>query len=158
MDNYPANFEGYTHSVSNLRAYLVGTWTLTRNVEDGLTGDCGRFIGKATFEPVGLDLIGREEGMLSFRLYCDVVTRCYYYSFPTRKVSYVHFDHGGFFHCLDLSVGHCAAEHFCGADRYHGNFWAQGADLWTVVWRVRGPDKDHGIVSYFEREEKHRGR
>ena len=144
------------HAVSDLRAYLEGSWTLIREVGDRRTGDRGRFTGRAVFSRAGTGLIGREEGIFRFRFYDGVVTRAYRYRFSVPSAAEVHFDHGGFFHRLDLSSGDWAAEHFCGADRYLGNFRADGADLWRVVWDVTGPAKDHRIASRFARAQASR--
>lgn len=63
----------------------------------------------------------------------------------------VHFDHGGFFHELDLRAGHWATDHPCRDDLYRGSYEVLDARRWRQEWAVRGPAKDHLIVTRFTR-------
>ena len=141
--------------IADLRAYLQGSWALIRR---GRLRTGKRVIMAASpvkqtgvFTPAGPELVTREEGVFRFRFYDDVVRRAYRYRFPVPSVAEVYFDHGGFFHRLDLTAGRWVAQHLCGADLYRGAFRVDGADLWHVIWDVTGPGKDHRIASRFTR-------
>jgi hypothetical protein len=63
----------------------------------------------------------------------------------------VHFDHGGFFHDLDLSTGAWATDHPCRDDVYRGEYVVLDAGRWRQEWVVTGPAKDHVITTRFTR-------
>ncbi|MFE0024874.1 DUF6314 family protein [Amycolatopsis sp. NPDC059021] len=137
--------------VPDLAAYLTGTWRLTRDIVTTGGADAGAVTGTATFTPAEDVLIYDEEGELRLGGFVGPVTRTLHYRLARPERADVHFDHGGFFHDLDLSTGRWSTEHPCRADRYHGEFHILDDGHWRQEWTVTGPAKDHVIVSRFAR-------
>ncbi len=50
--------------IVDLKAFLQGTWELTRTLEDRCAGQRGRLDGPAVFAPAGAGLVYRERGVL----------------------------------------------------------------------------------------------
>ncbi len=50
--------------ILDLKAFLQGTWRLTRTLEDRRAGQRGRLDGQAVFAPAGAGLVYRERGVL----------------------------------------------------------------------------------------------
>lgn len=130
-------------------AYLAGTWSLKRRLEDAALG-AGTFAGTATFTRGDDGLTWEERGRL----------RLGHYDGPARRVLRVVAEAGGwavrfeddrFFHSLDLRTGRCDVVHPCGADAYAGEYRVLGADALHVRWRVRGQAKDQLIDSRYRR-------
>ena len=137
--------------VDDLRAYLRGTWRLTRQIRDGRAGADGRFDGNVslTDSPEGLHY--REEGELSIANYRGAAWRCYAFRFPRSSCAEVTFPDGRHFHDLDLRRGSWDVLHRCGQDRYRGTFEACSQDKLRVTWRIDGPRKDLILDSWLER-------
>ncbi len=141
----------YAERVADLRAFLEGAWSLTRTVLDRRSGACGRLSGKAIFETEGEGLLYRENGVLRLGARDYDVSQIYRYRFPEPERADITFDHGGYFHTLDLSSGRWSAEHLCNEDLYRGAFRAAGAGGWRVVWRILGPRKDQVLKTRYLR-------
>lgn len=128
--------------VEDLRAYLRGTWQLTRQIRDGRAGADGRFEGCVSLTDSPEGLCYREEGELSVSGYRGAAWRCYAFRFQGRHRAEVYFPGGGHFHSLDLRCGTWDVLHRCGQDRYRGTFEACARDRLRITWRIHGPRKD----------------
>lgn len=146
--------------VADLRAYLAGSWTISRTMEDRRRGALGRFEGQAGFTSEGEDLLAyREVGRLALGGFETVAHRRYLYAFPAPRAAphrpphraEVRFADGRPFHDLDLSDGLWTAGHRCAPDTYRGRFRALGPDRWWARWIVTGPRKDQVLESLFTR-------
>ena len=136
---------------------LLGTWTLTRTVDDHRTGERRDVRGTATLT-LGDDgrVTWHESGTMSWPGHEVPVSRTLYVvREPDGWV--VHFEDGRVFH--PWAVGE-VIDHPCAPDHYRGRIDA-GMDAgsrsgtverWTVVWEARGPEKDYRMVT------EHRGR
>jgi hypothetical protein len=140
--------------ISDLTAFLLGSWRLDREVLDASRGALtGHFRGAARFTPVdraaGL-LRYVEHGTLQLGSYGEPASRCLTYQVdgPWARVT---FDDGRHFHDLDLREGVWEVEHRCGDDRYDGRFEVDGAHRWRQQWTVNGPRKRHIIRTVLER-------
>ena len=130
-------------------AYLTGTWTIERTLED--TATSGTFTGTATFTPDATGLAYEERGVLDLGHWRGDSYRRLHYAPAPSGVLTVTFDDGRFFHELDLREGEWTALHPCGADAYEGRYAVLSEAEWRQEWRVRGPRKDQVIVSLFSR-------
>jgi Family of unknown function (DUF6314) len=131
---------------------LLGTWTLTRVVDDHLTGERRDVVGTATLE---LESPGRvrwsEEGTMTWAGRSVPVSRTLYVERAGATWS-VTFSDGRPFH--PWSVG-TRVGHPCGADHYEG-LVEVGPQGWTVEWRARGPEKDYLMRTvHTERRDDH---
>lgn len=131
-------------------AYLTGSWTVTRDLNDA--GRTGTFAGTATFTPDATGLAYEERGTLSLPHWQgDSYRRLHYARGSSFGVLTVTFEDGRYFHDLDLRTGEWTAHHPCRADAYEGRFTVLSQDEWHQEWLVRGPAKDQVIVSAFTR-------
>ena len=142
--------------VSDLLSFLEGDWQLSRTINDLNLDMPGTMSGRVQIAPLaeGLEppvLVYREEGELQFGEYRETVFRVYRYRFPEKNRAEVLFEDDRFFHELDLSLGHCQAEHLCEEDLYRGNFRVLSSDSWQSVWTVTGPKKNLILDNRFQR-------
>ena len=137
--------------VSDLSAFLEGTWRLSRILDDRRAKQCGRLDGLAVFTPCRAQLICRECGVLCIGAYQGRAERVYRFSFPAPGRAEVAFDDGAPFHDLDLTAGTWNADHRCREDRYQGRFRVLAPDAWEAVWRVAGPRKDQTLTTRYSR-------
>ena len=142
MDSFP---------VTDLVAYFAGEWQLEREIRTADGVPAGEVTGTATFTETDGVLVYLEEGELRWGGYTGPVTRTLHYRPAGPGRAAVHFDHGGFFHDVDLRTGGWTAEHPCRADVYRGEYHVVDAGHWRQEWAVRGPAKDHLIVTTFSR-------
>lgn len=144
MDAYP---------VTDLTAYLSGRWRLDREIVAASGEPLGRFDGTCDFFAEGAEIVQRERGVLDFGAHHGEATRELRFRLTGPGTADVHFDHGGFFHAVDLTSGTWLASHPCAEDLYRVEYRVLGADHWRHEWTVRGPSKDHVIFSAFRRDQ-----
>ncbi len=137
--------------IADLRGFLLGTWRLTRSIEDRRSGQGGTFEGTAVFRPERAGLRYREEGRLALGGFETLASRGYRYAFPAPGRAEVRFADGAPFHALELSAAAWDVVHPCGADLYRGTFRLAGAGRWTAVWRITGPRKDQRLDGLYAR-------
>ncbi len=151
LDRAPGGGPG----ILDLKAFLQGTWRLTRTLEDRRADQRGRLDGQAVFAPAGAGLVYRERGVLRLGAFTGPAERVYRYGFPgpgrAPARAEVAFEDGHRFHDLDLSHGRWSVAHSCRDDLYRGSFEVEGRDRWTVVWRVVGPRKDQVLSGRYDR-------
>ena len=122
---------------------LVGTWSLTRVVDDRLARERRDVVGTATLELESLDRVRwSEEGTMTWAGRSVPVSRTL---FVDREVDgwFVYFSDGRPFH--PWSVG-ARVEHPCGRDSYAGLIEVRDG-TWTVEWRATGPEKDYVMTT-----------
>lgn len=138
--------------VGDLRAFLEGSWDLSRLIEDRLTNAPGRYVGRAVFVSSGDGSLTYEEtGRLTTADFDDDVRQGYMFRFPEAGIARVSFLDGRNFHDLDLRSGHWEAQHLCDPDVYDGSFRVGHADNWQSQWIVKGPRKDMTISTTYTR-------
>ncbi len=131
---------------------FIGTWTLTRRIDDRRTGTAGSFTGRAVFRPEGAELAYREEGVLRLGPGPGfTASRAYRWQAVAGGIA-VLFEDGRFFHALALDdAPRAEAGHDCGADRYAVRYDFRDWPDWRAVWEVRGPRKDYRMESLYSR-------
>ncbi|WP_033294654.1 DUF6314 family protein [Amycolatopsis jejuensis] len=137
--------------ITDLIGYFSGEWELAREIADVGGNPMGRATGHATFTCTDDLLVYRETGELHLGEHRGPFIRTLHYHPAGGPRAAVHFDHGGFFHDLDLATGEWTTEHPCQADWYHGSYRLLGDRLWEQEWVVTGPAKDHVIRTRFSR-------
>ncbi len=137
--------------VTDLCAFLRGTWRLERRILDRIRGECAFLEGETVFRDAGDELAYREAGRLQLVGQAFEISRAYRYLFPKAHLAEIRFADGGLFHALDLSTGAWAATHACEPDLYRGRFRTLTTDLWLAAWRVTGPRKDQSLFSRYRR-------
>ncbi|MCW1249481.1 DUF6314 family protein [Acaricomes phytoseiuli] len=137
------------HPVADATEFLSGSWDIQRTVTecDAPASGSGEFIGTVSIEPSGTGLVYREQGTLRWQSATVEVSREYLLrSTDHPAVLDWYFDHGGFFHRLDLRAGSWQAEHPCAADLYRAEYRVLGPQELSVIWRVHGSAK-HQLLS-----------
>jgi hypothetical protein len=138
--------------ISDLRAFLFGSWHVDRALNDRRHSISGHFRGRAQFTPVGDCLAYEECGLLDFGAHHGLAEQRYCFDFQTgHGRAQVHFRDGRAFYELDLSGGQAFVSHTCEPDRYEGHFVAFDARKWQSAWSVLGPRKDEEIFSQYTR-------
>ncbi|MEU6132980.1 DUF6314 family protein [Saccharopolyspora sp. NPDC047091] len=137
--------------VPDLARYLTGRWVLRRDIVDDAGARLGGFAGEAVFTADAGELVYRETGELELGAHRGPAHRTLHYRLADPATAAVHFDHGGFFHDLDLRSGRWLVEHPCRADLYRGEFAVHGPDSWWQRWHVAGPAKHHVLTTDFSR-------
>lgn len=134
----------------DLRAYLLGTWEVTRALRDADLGE-GRFDGIAAFTAAGVGIAWQEAGRMRLGRYDGPASR-ELRIVPAARGWEVRFADGRPFHALDLDgADACALEHPCGEDRYTGEFSVGGPDAFEIRWRVSGPRKAQALTGRYVR-------
>jgi hypothetical protein len=139
--------------VTDVLAYLAGSWRVARSVRDLDGGDEGEFTGTTLFAPLeGGGLLHREAGTFVWRGVARPAGRTLrFLPGGSPGTADVRFADGRPFHDLDLSSGRHVTDHPCSADLYRGEFTVRDEDHWRTVWRVRGPAKDLVLTTDYSR-------
>ena len=125
---------------------LLGTWELSRVVDDRLTGQRRDVHGTATLELETPDRVRWSEvGTMTWAGHAVPVTRTLYVD-RLDDGWFVHFEDGRAFHPWSVGV---RVDHPCGPDHYEGLIEAEGSPVvsWTVEWRAVGPEKDYVMTT-----------
>jgi hypothetical protein len=133
-------------------AFLLGTWRLTRSIEDHRSRIEGFLHGTATFtrSPVaGQHARTRydEAGELVFGTYRGRAHRSLDYTPLDDGTLLVSFIDGNPFIELDLRGGAWRSEHVCDQDRHEIVTRVLSADVVEEGWRVRGPATDYDALT-----------
>ena len=137
--------------MEDLAGFLAGRWRMDREIVDAAGERIGSFRGVATFTEREWGLDYREDGVLELGGHRGPASRSLQYRLADAGRAEVRFDHGGWFHDLDLRSGRWQVTHPCRADEYRGEFVVLDADRWRQEWRVSGPAKDYVMVTLFAR-------
>lgn len=129
---------------------LLGSWTLTRVVDDRLAGERRDVRGIASLEQESPDRIRwHEAGTMTWGGRSVPVSRTLYVVRADGAWT-VHFEDGRVFH--PWAVGSWV-DHPCTPDHYRGLIEI-GAAHWTVEWQARGPEKDYVMRTEHSRAEE----
>jgi hypothetical protein len=137
--------------VTDLVAYFVGRWGVDRKILDSAGVGIAVFTGVAGFTPDQDALVYRERGTLVMGEHRGPASRVLHYRVRGPGRADVHFDHGGFFHALDLRSGLWSVRHPCRDDLYWGEFVVHGPDVWWQEWTAVGPAKSYTSTTVFRR-------
>jgi hypothetical protein len=138
-------------AITDLTAHFAGAWRLAREIVAVDGEPIGTADGEAVFTMEDGVLVYRETGRMRLGAYTGPMSRTLLYHPAGGARAAVHFDHGGFFHDLDLSTGAWATDHPCRDDIYRGEYVVLDAGRWRQEWVVTGPAKDHVITTRFTR-------
>ncbi|MFI7343327.1 DUF6314 family protein [Streptomyces sp. NPDC050085] len=139
--------------VSDVLAFLTGSWRVDRTVRDLAADATGTFTGTTAFTPrEDGGLLHVESGTFTWHKVTRPAERTLHY-LPGEEpgTAEVRFADGRFFHGLDLRTGRHIADHPCSADLYRGEFEVADAGRWRTVWRVKGPAKDLVLTTEYRR-------
>lgn len=134
-------------------AAFQGAWTISRTIDDHLSGRPGTFTGTAWLTATETGLRYDESGHLSFpRQPPLLATRAYLWTWDADGGVVVTFEDGRPFHGFRPEGRSTGIEHPCGADLYVVDYDFTAWPLWQATWRVRGPRKDYTMTSCWRRE------
>ncbi len=140
-----------SHSVSDLRGFLAGTWHISRRIGDVRQGIVGRLTGFATFARSPDGLTYDEKGDLRFGTYLGRATRRYRLVMDRPGSGEMRQADGSPFHSLDLTSGIAEILHQCARDRYCGRYRVLDGNRFTVIWHVTGPRKHYRLATLHSR-------
>ena len=128
---------------------LLGTWALSRVVDDRLTGERREVVGVATLALEAPDRVRwHEEGTMTWPGHDVPVSRTLYVAHDDSASTgwFVHFEDGRPFHPWTIGA---PVDHPCGRDHYRGLLAAHGDPVsrWTVEWDVLGPAKNYRMTT-----------
>jgi hypothetical protein len=129
---------------------LLGTWDLSRSIDDRLTGRRSRVEGRLSLEAVSPDRVQWLEEGRWHQAGGDVDVRrgLWLVRDEDTQAWWVRFEDDRDFHPWTPGA---AVVHPCGADTYRGV--VLGTPLrWTVEWDVTGPAKDYLMTTELSRE------
>lgn len=130
---------------------LLGTWALTRVVDDRLAGERRDVRGTATLTLETPDRVRwSEEGTMTWAGHAVPVSRTLYVERAGGDWA-VHFEDGRLFHPWAIGAW---VDHPCTPDHYRGLIEIDGEDRWTVEWRAKGPEKDYVMQTEHIRAEE----
>jgi hypothetical protein len=140
------------HPVDEVVAFLLGRWTVVREIADENTSATGTFRGSAEFVPDGTGLRWVETGELDWAGHRRKAGHRLRISPGAATGSAtVTFDDGRFFHPLDLATGSSHFVHDCAPDRYTGSLTVASPRIWHPSWDVDGPAKQLRLRSTYRR-------
>jgi hypothetical protein len=145
--------------VTDVLAYLAGSWRVERTVRDLASAAEGTFSGTTVFEAQDKPdegesgLLHHESGTFVWQGVARPAERTLRFlpgDGPGRAD--VRFSDGRPFHDLDLTSGRHIADHPCAADLYRGEFTVHDTDRWRTVWQVGGPTKHLILTTDYTRD------
>ncbi|MGG5173831.1 DUF6314 family protein [Pseudarthrobacter sp. J1763] len=129
--------------MTNLSDWLLGEWTLSRELWDRTSGTHGEFTGVAHYTPLphgGLRY--RENGTLRWAGHSSPAFREYLlYPCEDSSALDMFFTDGKPFHRMSFKFGQEQAEHLCVNDLYRVNYERMDEDSFRFRWDVTGPSK-----------------
>jgi len=139
------------YGVPDLAAFLLGRWSIEREIADPRA--TGVFRGHAEFTGDGGVVDWIETGQLQWAGETHQAGRRLLLAVrpDSLSVADVAFDDGRFFHRVDLTRGRDTFVHGCAPDTYLGSWTVDAADRFTVRWTIEGPAKAVTIASSYRR-------
>jgi hypothetical protein len=146
----------------DLRAYLLGSWTVARTLLDRSTGIRGSFTGVVRFtETPDGGLRFREEGTVAWASvpgapagtpFSGPASREYLLR-PTESPDTMDmsFPDGRPFHRMGFGPQSHRDQHWCDPDSYRVQYTWTGPDEFSYQWDVTGPAKDQLLTSVLRR-------
>lgn len=151
----------------DLRAYLLGSWSVDRALLDRATGTRGTFTGVVRFTAVNGSADGpaddgglrfHEEGTVSWTSFSGEpftgpASRDYLLR-PTGALNTLDmfFPDGRPFHRMGFGDQNRRDEHWCDPDTYRVSYTMIGPDEFRFRWDVTGPAKDQLLESVLRRQ------
>lgn len=129
---------------------FLGAYTVSRKIEDRLSGAVTTFEGEAQITATSEGAIYRETGQLVMGAQRFTAERNYLWHQAGARIE-VLFDDGRPFHDFDPTHGGQATEHLCGDDLYRGGYDFSQWSCWALRWDVAGPRKDYCSVTWYGR-------
>lgn len=130
---------------------FAGIWSLSRRLEDALTGQQGHFAGTATFTADADGLAYRETGELRLGGAPPMTAERRYIWRDAGEEIAVFFPDGAPFHTFAPSGAGDGTPHLCKADLYRVRYDFGEWPVWQTRWQVKGPRKDYVSVSRYVR-------
>ncbi|WP_160667605.1 DUF6314 family protein [Pseudarthrobacter sp. ATCC 49987] len=147
----------------DLRAYLLGSWTVDRTLLDRSTGNRGTFTGVVRFTAMDDDggLRFREDGTVAWASvpggpagtpFTGPASREYLLR-PTGAPDTMDmlFPDGRPFHRMGFGPQNSHDQHWCHPDSYRVSYTMTGPDDFRYEWDVTGPAKDQLLTSFLRR-------
>lgn len=139
--------------------YLLGTWQVTRVIDDRRAGITGSFDGTTVVAgPPGADLLApgararyTETGTLRYGTHTGPARRSLDATRLAGGAVLLAFLNGVPYIELDLSSGVCERRHPCAQDTYDSTIVVRSPDVLEERWLVRGPAKDYSAVTTLRR-------
>jgi hypothetical protein len=143
--------------------FLLGTWDLTREIEDHRAQLSGLFEGRATLlvaESLGSVRSSRrarydESGELRIGTRTTRASRSLVYEQLNDASVMMRFTDGSPFVDLNLQGGEWHALHRCGDDLYEMVTTVCSESVIQERWRVTGPSKDYAAITRLTRVDQH---
>lgn len=129
---------------------FIGTFDVSRVIDDALAGGQSRFEGEAVIKADGDGAIYTETGALIMGEQRFEAERSYLWRPNSARID-VLFADGRAFHDFDPQTGGQASAHLCGSDMYRGGYDFSEWTCWAVTWDVLGPRKDYRSVTWYVR-------
>lgn len=136
--------------ITRTLADFIGSYTVSRKIEDRRAGAETQFEGTAQIVPTPDGATYRETGHLIMGQQRFEAERSYLWHAEGARIE-VLFSDGRAFHDFDPSAGGDATEHLCGQDMYRGGYNFSEWSCWAVTWDVSGPRKDYRSVTWYVR-------
>ncbi len=127
---------------------FIGRWHLARRIVDRRAGQEGAFEGEALWAADDAGLTYLESGTLRLGDGPALRAERRYLWRQVGRGIVVLFADGRPFHRFTPGDGD-TAQHLCGDDLYDVRYDFARWPVWQAVWTVRGPRKDHDIVSTY---------
>jgi hypothetical protein len=145
--------------VADTLGYLLGTWQVSRAIDDRRAGISGSFDGTAVLAGApGADLLApgararyTETGTLRYGRHTGPAQRTLDATRLESGAVLLSFTNGQPYIELDLSTGVCERRHPCGEDTYDSAMVVRSADVLEERWLVRGPAKDYTAITTLRR-------
>ncbi len=145
--------------VADTLGFLLGTWQVTRTIDDRRAGIGGSFSGTAVLAgSPGADLLApgararyTETGTLRYGMHTGPARRSLDVTRLEGGAVLLSFTSGLPYIELDLSTGVCERRHPCAEDTYGSAMLVRSADELEERWLVRGPAKDYSAVTTLRR-------
>jgi hypothetical protein len=143
----------------DLRAYLLGSWSVDRTLLDRATGARGTFTGVVRFAAADDDggLSFHEEGTVRLTAgdggpFTGPASRTYVFNrTESPDAMDVTFPDGRPFHRMSFRPEASKDQHWCDPDTYRVRYTLNGPDGFSYAWDVRGPQKDQLLESVLRR-------
>lgn len=139
-------------TIDDTLAYLVGTWALSRTIEDYHRGATYAFRGSAEVRRRGCHARYEEEGVLRVGERQGRARRALRLTATEEGVVVVCFPDGRPFFDLNLGSGVCSVLHPCRMDCYELAFQVASESLLVERWHVTGPSKHYAAETVWQRQ------
>lgn len=143
-------------SIPQLKSYLLHPWQFKRTITHHADPQIAQIEGTLTFFLITKSddqcrYLYCEKGVISQGAYAGPIEQTYEFLFKPDGLAQVYFKNGGFFYCLDLTLGQASITHQCGDDTYLGQVEVHSQTQHQYIWHVKGPRKNYTSHTIFSR-------